>query len=337
VAHMVRLVDDLLELSRISRGQIELKKETLALSTIVEHAVEASRPFIEEHHHHLEVNLPAEQFMVDGDLVRLSQVFANLLNNAAKYTEAGGRIRLSAHKEGAMVCVSVCDTGIGIPEDMLGRVFEMFTQVENVLHGSQDGLGIGLSLVQSLVRMHGGSVECRSGGLGHGSEFIVRLALADAPKLDVASSERPSDARAAPPDAMRVLVADDNEDSADSLGMLLELLHMEVKVTYDGQSALDALRTYHPTVMILDVGMPGLDGHEVARRVRRDPALRDVKLIALTGWGQEEDRRRTREAGFDHHFVKPIDFEALKALLASWNTQSACEEASAVVVSPPCS
>jgi CheY-like chemotaxis protein/two-component sensor histidine kinase len=322
---MVRLVDDLLELSRISRGQIELKKERIELTTIIEQAVEASGPFIESHAHHLAVSLPTEALAVHGDLVRLSQVFANLLNNAAKYTPDGGRITLSARREGATLIASVRDTGIGIPNEMLCRVFDMFTQVDNVLRRSQDGLGIGLSLVRSLVTMHGGSVEARSVGPGQGSEFIVCLPLAEHLESGIAHSVRPGDAEPAVPPAVRILVVDDNQDSADSLGVVLSFLGADVRIAYDGQSALEALRTYHPSVVVLDLGMPGLDGYEVAHQVRRDPDLRDLTLIALTGWGQEQDRRRTREAGFDHHLVKPVDLEVLKTLLASLNGQTGTE------------
>jgi PAS domain S-box-containing protein len=321
VAHMVRLVDDLLEISRISRGQIELKKERVALSTIVEHAVEASRPFIEKRAHELALSIPAEPLVLDGDLIRLSQVFANLLNNAAKYTHNGGRITLTARREGANIVTSIRDTGIGIPSDMLSRVFDMFTQVDNGLRRSQDGLGIGLSLVQSLLAMHGGEVEARSGGLDQGSEFIVRLPLADELASDIESPVRPGGPRSFAPATLRIVVVDDNQDSADTMGELLNSLGADVKVTYDGQSALDLLHSHRPAVVVLDLGMPGLDGHEVARRVRQDPDFRDLTLIALTGWGQEENRRRTKEAGFDHHLVKPVEFEALKALLATLNTQ----------------
>jgi PAS domain S-box-containing protein len=328
VAHMVRLVDDLLELSRISRGQIELKKEFIGLTTIIEQAVEASRPLIDSHAHHLTVSLPTEALAVHGDLVRLSQVFANLLNNAAKYTPDGGRITLSARREGATLIAAIRDTGVGIPNEMLSRVFDMFTQVDNVLRRSQDGLGIGLSLVRSLVTMHGGSVEVRSVGLGQGSEFIVRLPLAEHPDRSIARRVRPRDAEAAVLPMVGILVVDDNQDSADSLGALLSFLGAEVRIVYDGQAALEALRTYHPSVVVLDLGMPGLDGYEVADRVRRDPDLREVTLIALTGWGQEQDRLRTRKAGFDHHLVKPVDLEVLRALLASLNGASNKEELS---------
>jgi CheY-like chemotaxis protein len=331
VAHMVRLVDDLLELSRISRGQIELQKERIVLSTIIEHAVEASMPFIENRAHHLAVALPSEPLVVDGDLVRLSQVFANLLNNAAKYTQNGGRITLSVRREGATLVASIRDTGIGIPSEMLSRVFDMFAQVDSALRRSQDGLGIGLNLVRSLVAMHGGSVEAHSNGLGQGSEFIVRLPLVERPSLEAMCSVPLADVKGAVPPALRILVVDDNEDSADTLGILLNRLGADVKIAYDGQSALEALRTYRPSVVILDLGMPGLDGHEVAQQVRRDPEFCDLPLIALTGWGQEENRRRSREAGFDHHLVKPVDLEVLQAILASLGSQKGAAEISVAI------
>jgi PAS domain S-box-containing protein len=322
VAHMVRLVDDLLELSRISRGQIELRKERVELATFVAHAVEASRPIIESRAHQLEVSLPAEPLVVDGDPVRLSQIVANLLNNAAKYTERGGKIALSAWRDEKTHIVSVRDTGIGIPNEMLSRVFDMFTQIGGPHGRSQDGLGIGLSLVRSLVAMHGGSVEARSAGRGHGSEFIVRLPSAEL----AAPTESPvgaSSMRASVQPELRILVVDDNEDSADSMAELLGSRGAHVKVAYDGDSALEILRIHRPAVIVLDLGLPDIDGHEVARRVRQDPEFRNVTLIALTGWGQDENRRRTKEAGFDYHLVKPVQFDALVALLASMPARNA--------------
>jgi len=318
VAHMVRLVDDLLEVSRISRGKIELKKERVELATIIDHAVETSKPFIEAANHQLSVSLPSDRIVVEGDVVRLAQVFSNLLNNAAKYTNPGGKISVAAKREGEQLIVSVRDTGIGIPRDMLSRVFEMFAQVENVLRRTQDGLGIGLNLVRTLVSMHGGSVEARSEGLGHGSEFIVRLPVAE-PDSSASESAQPraGDKPKAVPARHRILAVDDNKDSVDSLGMLLKFLGADVQVAYDGPSALEAVRICRPSIVLLDIGMPGMDGNEVARRIRQDPECRDVLLIALTGWGQQDDRRRTREAGFDHHLVKPVDLGALQALLSS--------------------
>jgi PAS domain S-box-containing protein len=317
VAHMVRLVDDLLELSRISRGKIELTKERLELATIIHHAVETSKPFIEAANHRLTLRLPSEPVFVDGDLVRLSQVFANLLNNAAKYTQNSGNISVNLQKQDETAIVSIRDTGIGIPSHMLSRVFDMFTQVDNVLHRSQDGLGIGLSLVRTLVAMHDGSVEAQSAGLGQGSEFIVRLRLAEQQTLSTANTIQPGDNRATAPPTRRILVVDDNRDAADSLSMLLKFLGADVKVAYDGQTALEALRICRPSVLLLDLGMPGMDGYEVAQRVRRDPEFSHLTLIALTGWGQDQDRRRTQQAGFDHHLVKPVELDALQGLLVS--------------------
>jgi PAS domain S-box-containing protein len=322
VAHMVRLVDDLLELSRISRGTIELKKERIELESVIVHALETSRPFIEAGGHHLEVSLPKEAIFLDGDLVRLSQVFANLLNNSAKYTRNGGNITVSAKCDATSVAVSIRDTGIGIPQDMLSRVFDMFAQVDNVLRRSRDGLGIGLNLVRTLVGMHGGSVEAHSGGLGLGSEFVVCLPLAEQGSLGLEKSIPREGRKTANPPSRRILLVDDNRDAANSFGTLLKFLGAEVQVTYDGQSALKALHIFRPSVLILDIGMPGLDGYEVARRVRRDPEYCNLVLIAITGWGQEEDRRRTREAGFDYHLVKPVEIGAVQEILAARERQA---------------
>jgi len=316
VAHMVRLVDDLLELSRISRGKIELQQQNVDISTVINHAVETSKPFIEAARHQLSVCLPSEPLTVSGDLVRLAQVFANLLNNSAKYTNPGGKITITGRRDGSDLIVSVRDTGVGIPREMLGRVFEMFAQVNNELSRTQEGLGIGLSLVRTLVTMHGGSVEARSMGLGHGSEFIVRLPLsATSGAESVAASSSSADEQKT--STRRILVVDDNRDSADSLGMLLKFLGADIHLAYDGASALDAMRIFRPSVVLLDLGMPGMDGFEVARRIRQMPRGDKLRMIALTGWGQAEDRRRSAEAGFDHHLVKPVDFSALQGVLAS--------------------
>jgi CheY-like chemotaxis protein/two-component sensor histidine kinase len=311
---MVRLVDDLLEVSRITRGKIELRKEHVALAGVLRAAVEASRPLIDACGHTLEVGLPDEPLVVDGDHVRLAQVFANLLNNSAKYTDRGGRIRVGARREAGEAVVSVSDNGIGITSDLLPRVFDLFTQGGRAGERAQGGLGIGLTLVRMLVGMHGGRVEARSAGPGRGSEFIVRLPLADGPAHDEKHMEgQPGGVLA----SRRVLVVDDNRDAADSLGVLLGLLGADVRVVYGGVAALEAVETYHPSAVLLDIGMPGMDGHEVARRIRRRPDCRDVTLIALTGWGREDDRRRSELAGFDHHLVKPADAGVLEALLAS--------------------
>ncbi|HYG76441.1 MAG TPA: PAS domain S-box protein [Planctomycetota bacterium] len=317
VAHLVRLVDDLLEVSRISRGKIELKKERLSISAIVHHAVETSKPFIESGKHSLSISVPEDPIYVEGDAVRLSQVLSNLLNNAAKYMESGGRIVLSARVENEKVSISVRDTGIGIPRDMITRVFDMFVQVENPLRRTQDGLGIGLSLVRSLVTMHGGEVEVKSDGVGCGSEFTIRLPIAT--KQEFKDSEQPAAQSEVDPAICRILVVDDNKDSADSLGMMLNFLGADVQVVYDGKTALESIKTLRPTIIFMDLGMPGMDGCEAARLVRQRPENKELRLVALTGWGQEEDRRRSREAGFDQHLVKPIDFDALQAVLAVYS------------------
>jgi signal transduction histidine kinase len=310
VNHMVRLVDDLMEVSRITRGKIELRKESVEVATVIRSAVEASRPLIDAAAHKLVLVIPAEPLILEGDPIRLAQVFSNLLNNAAKYTEPGGQICLTVRREDDDVAISVRDTGRGIPNELLPRVFEMFMQIDG--HANPHGLGIGLALVKTLVEMHDGNVEAHSEGVGRGSEFVVRLPLARTwPPADVPGTQVGS-----PPDvALRVLVADDNNDAADSLGMLLELIGADVHVVYSGTDALTAFATYRPAVVLLDIGMPGMDGYEVARRIRSLPRSEDVTLIALTGWGQEEDRQRSKSAGFDHHITKPPEFNALKTIL----------------------
>lgn len=314
VGHLVRLVDDLMEVSRITRGKIELRMEPIELAAVICSAVEASRPLIEAAGHQLAISLPPEPMTIRGDHLRLSQVFSNLLNNAAKYMDEGGQICLTARRAERHVLVSVRDTGIGISAEMLPHIFKMFTQVDRSSRQAQGGLGIGLTLVRTLVEMHGGQVEAHSAGLKQGSEFVVRLPLSV--ETGVADLN-PSAAPIALAPTHRVLVVDDNRDAADSLGLLLRLLGADVRVANDGPSALLALPAYRPTVVLLDIGMPGMDGYEVARRIRRQPEFRDVMLIALTGWGQEDDRRRTSEAGFDHHLLKPADMSALESLFLS--------------------
>jgi PAS domain S-box-containing protein len=318
VNHMVRLVDDLMEVSRITRGKIELRKEPVELAAVVRSAVETSRPLIEAARHQLAISLPAEPLLLDADPVRLAQVLANLLNNAAKYTEEEGQIWLTARREGADAVVSVRDTGMGIPAEMLRKVFDLFTQVDRNYSRAQGGLGIGLTLVRSLVDKHGGSVEVKSDGPGRGSESVVRLPLRKEEGGRRKEESTPSDSSfLLPNSSLKMLVVDDNRDAADSLGLLLKLLGAEVLTVHDGSAALEALRTYQPSVVLLDIGMPGMDGYEVARRARRQPEGRDVTLIALTGWGQEEDRRQSKEAGIDYHLVKPVDLDALQTLLAA--------------------
>lgn len=310
--HLVRLVDDLLEVSRISQGKIVLRKEFIDLSTILSHALETSRPLIEAAGHRLSVDLPPEPILLDADPVRLAQVFANLLNNAAKYTESRGHIRLIAQRRGGEAVVSVIDSGVGIPAEMLPHVFDLFAQVDRSLGRAQGGLGIGLALVRNLVEMHGGRVEVHSDGMGRGSEFSAYLPLAEDRPMQPIMPDKPP--RQLGP-LCRMLVVDDNQDAADSLGLLLEALEYEVRVVYDGATALSILGEFKPAVVLLDIGMPDMDGYETARRIRQRPEGRDVSLIALTGWGQEDDRRRTQEAGFDQHLVKPVEIEVLQGLL----------------------
>jgi PAS domain S-box-containing protein len=312
---MARLLEDLLDVSRISRNTLDLRKERVDLAAVVEAALETSRPVIEAGRHELTVTLPPEPVRLEADAVRLAQVFANLLTNAAKYTEDGGRIRLSAKRQGTVVEVSVGDSGIGIAAEMLPRVFDIFSQDKPALARSQGGLGIGLSLVKGLVELHGGTVEVVSDGPGRGSEFVVRLpAAATTP---VPEPARPGDDGPPPVPNRRLLVVDDNRDSADSLAVLLELHGHEVATAYDGEQAVEAAATLRPEVVLLDLGMPRLNGYDACRRIREQPGGREMYLIALTGWGQKEDRRRTEAAGFDHHIVKPVDPAALMNLLAS--------------------
>jgi CheY-like chemotaxis protein len=312
VQHMVRMVDDLLEVSRISRGKIELRRERTTLAAVIRNAVDTSMPLIEAARHGLTVHLPEDPLPIDADPVRLSQVFANLLNNAAKYTPPGGRIGVAVTVEQGMAVVCVSDNGEGIPPSMLGRVFNMFTQVDTGMR-AQGGLGIGLTLARTLVHLHGGSIEAKSEGRGQGCEFVVRLPLAlHEEDAQPAAEVHP---RAAPLGLRRVLVVDDNHDAADSLGMLLQFLGAETMVVHDGKSALAAMSSFRPAVVLLDLGMPEMNGLEVARRMREDPGLAGVTLVALTGWGQREDRRRTQEAGFDYHLVKPADVGTLQSIL----------------------
>jgi PAS domain S-box-containing protein len=314
VAHMVRMVDDLLEVSRISRGKIELRKERVELASVLRNAVDTSLPLIEAAKHKLHVDVPEEPLVIDADPVRLAQVFANLLNNSAKYTKEGGEISVKVRVEGGMAVVCVRDNGEGIPPQMLNRVFNMFTQVDTGSR-AQGGLGIGLTLARTLVHLHGGMIEAVSQGKGTGSEFLVRLPLAAMGRAATGAPAKGAPA-AQPLGLRRVLVVDDNTDAADSLGMLLQFLGAEVMVVHDGESALAAMKTFNPAVVLLDLGMPGMNGLEVARRMREDPARRDTTLVALTGWGQREDRRRTHEAGFDYHLVKPADMSTLQSILS---------------------
>ncbi len=314
MAVMVRLIDDLLDVSRITRGKLELRKERVELAGVVHSAVEGSRPVIEASGHRLTISLPAEPVHLEADPTRLAQVFGNLLTNAAKYTERGGQITLSARREGGEAVVSVRDTGIGIAPEHLPHVFEMFSQVDSALDRSQGGLGIGLSLVRGLVEMHGGSVEARSEGPGKGSEFVVRLPVAGDRSAPQSPQTGGGENDAARP-RRRILVADDNRDAADSLAMMLRLAGHEVHAVYDGREAVEAAAWFRPDLALLDIGMPKLNGMQAARHIREQQWGMNVVLVAITGWGQEEDKRRAMEAGFNHHLTKPVDPAALETLL----------------------
>jgi PAS domain S-box-containing protein len=313
VTVMVRLIDDLLDVSRMSRNKLDMRKERVGLAAVVESAVESSRPLIQQCGHELSLSLPPTPLVLDADPIRLSQVFLNLLNNAAKYTKHGGHIWLKARQEGSDAVVSVRDDGIGIPGDMLPRIFEMFTQVDRFSDKSQGGLGIGLTLVRRLVDMHDGSIEARSDGPDKGSEFIVRLPL-------VLPTQEPPPKRDGPKatalSGTRILVVDDNRDSADSLEVLLRLKGNDIRIAYDGLEAVEVAETFRPELVLLDIGLPKLNGYDVARQIRQQSWGRDVTLVALTGWGQDEDRRRSQDAGFNLHVEKPVDLDGLEKLLA---------------------
>jgi PAS domain S-box-containing protein len=316
LGQLVRLVDDLLDVSRISRGRLELKRERVELASVLRQAVEACRPLAEIAAVDLIVTLPREPAYLHADAARLAQVLGNLLHNSCKYSEPGSKVWLTAERDGAYVALKVRDTGVGIPPEKLGEIFEMFAQVDHSLPRSQGGLGIGLTLVKQLVEMHGGSIAAFSDGPNTGSEFVIRLPV---------MSEEP-DARATPQPSAKeqrgvrrqILVVDDNADSAASLAMLLSMTGNDTHTCHDGLAAVEAVEQLHPDIALLDIGLPKLDGYEVCRRIRAQPWGKDVRLVALTGWGQEEDRRLSREAGFDAHLVKPVDFGVLDQLLAQW-------------------
>jgi len=323
VGQMIRLVDDLLDVSRISRGKIELRRERIELTSVLSQAIECIRPLCASMGHELRVALPSEPVLLEGDPIRLTQVFINLLDNACKYMGKNGWIRVSTEfrdqglgvrgQESREVVIRIADGGIGIAADHLNRIFDMFAQVDTSLERSHSGLGIGLTLVKSLVEMHGGRVEAHSDGPGKGSEFVVYLPVvvgADTPSQPKPTT--PHDAR-----KCRILVVDDNRDSAESLAMLLKLKGHETHTAFDGATAMNAAEKLRPNVMLLDIGMPRLNGYDVCRQIRSQPWGKDMVLIAQTGWGQEDDKRRTEEAGFNGHLVKPVDQAALSKLFAS--------------------
>jgi PAS domain S-box-containing protein len=312
--HLVRLVDDLLDVSRISRGKLQLRKERLTLASIVEHALEVCGPSVGEHGHHLHASVPDEPLYLDADRTRMAQILCNLLSNAVKYSEPGSPIHLSVEREGRQAVFRVRDAGVGIPSEMQPHIFEMFTQVDRTLERSQGGLGVGLSIVKRLVEMHGGDVAVKSAGYGTGSEFVIRLPLVEARAKDPVgiAARRPLS-----PPPRRVLVVDDHADAAESLSMMLRLMGSEVRTSSDGEAGVQVAAAFRPEVILMDIGMPRLNGYEACRRMRQEPWGHDITIIALTGWGQEEDKRQSREAGFDGHLVKPVEPADLDVLLSS--------------------
>jgi two-component system CheB/CheR fusion protein len=318
VRHLARLVDDLLDVSRINSGKIELRKDRIDLRDAIARAVEVATPQIDVRRHELTISVPDDPVLLEVDVARLEQILVNLLNNAAKYTEPEGRISLDARLEGGDAVVRIRDTGIGIDPVLLPRVFEMFTQADRALDRSQGGLGIGLTLVHRLVELHGGSVAAESEGEGRGSEFIVRLPAIPTGGADAyADAGRGEDRRSSGGEALvprRILIVDDNADAARMLARLLQMGGHEVEVTYDGPSALELVRASQPDLVLLDIGLPGMDGYEVARQIRQRDELEGTLLVALTGYGQAEDRQRAFAVGFDEHLVKPVSPQDLEPL-----------------------
>jgi two-component system CheB/CheR fusion protein len=316
VRHLSRLINDLMDVARINRGTIELRPEPIDLAEVARRAADACRPSIEERGHTLVVSLPDRPIPTRVDPTRIEQVLWNLLHNASKYTEPGGRIVLGVAREGSQGVVRVRDSGIGIDPDQLSRIFDPFMQAEVRRVRSRGGLGLGLSLVKNLVELHGGTVEARSDGPGSGSEFAIRLQVASRLGSIGRASEAAPASHRPPPPGRRVLIVDDNEDAANVLDRLLRRSYGQtVAVAHDGPSALELAREFRPDVVFLDIGLPGMDGHEVARSLRRLPETNRARLVALTGWGQEQDRRRSREAGFDHHLVKPAEVDDILRIL----------------------
>ncbi|MEO5700886.1 MAG: ATP-binding protein [Casimicrobiaceae bacterium] len=311
---MVRLVDDLLDVSRITTGKLVLRRERTALASVIRNAVDTSRPFIDSRGHALVVKLPAESAELDADPTRLSQVFSNLLNNAAKYTDPGGRISVTAERHDDHVRVVVADNGIGIAPAMQASIFDMFTQVDHSLERTQAGLGVGLTLAKRLIELHGGTIEAQSDGLNLGSRFLV-----DLPALPAAAVTTPERGGVVGTSGVasghRILVADDNVDFANSFALILRMLGNDVRVTHDGVAAVSAATEFKPEFCFLDIGLPRMNGYDLARALRADPGTRTCTLIAVTGWGQEKDRQRAQQAGFDHHMVKPVDPDAIETLL----------------------
>ncbi len=315
IDQMTRLVDDLMDVSRISQGRITVRKQRVALIEAIRNAVDSATPLLEANHHEFSLSLPTEPVWVDGDLLRLSQVFTNILNNAAKYTPRGGNIRLTLGHDSHWALVTVEDNGIGIPADMLSDVFEMFAQVDKSAEVSRGGLGLGLHIAKRLVEKHGGRIEVESGGVGKGSRFTVRLPVLADPS-NRANATNPGEA-AGSGNSRRVLVVDDNPDAATTLTMVLELMGNETRTAHDGLQAVALAESFRPHVILMDIGMPGLTGYDACRRIRDTSWGKTMVIVAQTGWGQDEDRRKASAAGFDSHLTKPIDLLRLEKLLAN--------------------
>ena len=314
VTHMSRLLDDLLDISRITLGTVALKKEPTSLATAIENSVEAAQPFIDAKRHELTIDLPGHPVIFEADPVRLAQIFSNLLINAAKYTTRGGHIELSAVNGDGQVIITVRDNGIGISADMMPRIFTLFSQAQPALGRTEEGLGVGLTMVRALVDLHGGTVEARSEGIGRGSEFVVRLPVGQVGQL---AEEPVSGKNMAPSRPLRVLVVDDNRDAADSCAMMLELSGYQVETAYNGTRALQIGESFHPHVVLLDIGLPDINGYEVARRIRDSAWGAELPLVAVTGWGKDEDRERAYAAGFDHHLTKPVVPDAVESVVSA--------------------
>ncbi len=335
VQHLTRLVDDLLDVSRINHGKIELRKEQVELSPLLERVVKTMLPQIEERHLELEISFPADPIRLEADPTRLQQIVWNLLSNAAKYTQPGGRIELCAKPQGQEVVLRVRDTGSGISPEMLPRVFDLFVQGERHHDQPRDGLGIGLSLVRTLVEMHGGHVAARSEGPGRGSEFIVSMpAMCGAPVSESAPSRASPQSSLAKLQGHRILIVDDNRVAADSLARLLtQKCQLDVRVSYDGASALKTVESFRPQVVLLDLDLPGMDGYEVAKILRDQSGTSGISIVALSGWGQEEDRRHSHAVGIDHHMLKPVNIRALTDVIAGF-ARAKGELADSIVLIP---
>jgi signal transduction histidine kinase/ActR/RegA family two-component response regulator len=317
VQQMIRIMDDLLDVGRITHEKLSLRREQILLTSVIDSAIETSKPLIEERRQQLTIDLPAGRIVLNADYRRLSQVFSNLLNNAAKYTAYGGRILLAAKRQDNDAVVSIKDNGIGISAELLPDIFDIFVQAKSSHESERGGLGLGLTLVRSFVALHGGNVEARSDGLGHGSEFLVRLPIAEIdPLIENQESKLQTIGPSTAEKTRHILVVDDLMPQAKSLAMLLQLRGHDVRIAHDGPHALEILQEFSADVALIDIGLPGMDGYSLARRIREQPQFRTTVLVAQTGWAHEDDRLRSQEAGFDYHLAKPIDHDRLHEILS---------------------